>query len=494
MSLATEERFLQTTIVLVSAPLIVSNALQGNVAMNKSRSLIPIGTNSLRLQIEEMPIDQLQLNARSPRVYSDKQIVMLSRNIAMFGFVLPCLIDERNRLLVGHAWIAAAQRLGMKTIPVIRVTHLADIEQRAFILGHAKLAELGTWDESFVRSELQFLTELKIDFDFLAIGFETAEVDIILEDTIDETDDDATSLGPQKRAVARTGDLWQMDRNRIYCGDALAADSFEILLGGERAGLVLTDPPFNVRIRGHAGGAGEVQHREFPMASGEMTPDQFTSFLRNAMTYLAACSRDGSLHYVFMDWRHCLEILTAGNATYSELKNICVWRKGNAGMGSLYRSQHELVFVFKYGTAPHINNINLGVHGRNRSNVWDYAGINSFGKHRDELLGMHPTVKPVALIADIIKDASARGDLVLDSFGGVGGTLLAASKTGRRAALIEIDPLYVDTAIRRWQALTGKDAVCTHSGETFAERERTVTTDDADAVRATKIDGKGGTT
>jgi hypothetical protein len=201
--------------------------------MNESRSLIPIGTNSLRLQIEEMPIDQLQWNSRGPRVYSDKQIVMLSRNIAMFGVVLPCLINERNRLLVGHAWIAAAQRLGMKTIPVIRVTHLADIEQRAFILGHAKLAELGTWDENFVRSELQFLTELNIDFDFSAIGFETAEVDIILEDTIDETDDDTTSLGPNKRAISRAGDLWQMDDNRIYCGDALAAASFEILLGSE---------------------------------------------------------------------------------------------------------------------------------------------------------------------------------------------------------------------------------------------------------------------
>jgi DNA modification methylase len=242
------------------------------------------------------------------------------------------------------------------------------------------------------------------------------------------------------------------------------------LLGGERAQLVFTDAPYNVSVS-DIGGAGSVQHPQFAMASGEMTPEQFTSFLAQAAQNLAAHTVDGSLHYICMDWRHCQEILTAGNAAYSELKNICVWRKTNAGMGSLYRSQHEFVFVFKNGSAAHINNINLGAHGRNRSNVWDYAGINSFGQHRDELLAMHPTVKPVAMIADIIRDASARGDIVLDIFGGSGSTLIAAEKTKRRSALIEIDPFYVDIAIRRWQALTGKVAVCANSGATFTERE-----------------------
>jgi hypothetical protein len=208
-----------------------------------------------------------------------------------------------------------------------------------------------------------------------------------------------------------------------------------------------------------------------------MSPYQFSSFLTTSMENLAAYSRDGSLHYVFMDWRHCQEILSAGHAVYTDLKNICVWCKTNAGMGSFYRSQHELVFVFKNGNAPHVNNINLGVHGRNRSNVWGYAGINGFGRHRDELLAMHPTVKPVALLADVIKDASARGEFVLDAFGGSGSTLLAAEKTGRRAALIEIDPLYVDVAIRRWQASTGDKAFCASSGETFAEREAAIDTD-----------------
>jgi DNA modification methylase len=442
--------------------------------MNEKRSLVPFGRNSLRLQIEEVPISLLKRNARSPRVHPEKQIVMLARNMDTFGFVMPCIIDHRNRLLCGNARVEAAGRLGMETVPVIRVGHLNDAEQRALILADAKLAEHGTWNPEVLREEIQFFTDFNINFDFATIGFETAEVDIILESA--ENQDDPTDISPQQQPISRLGEVWQAGNHRICCGDALAAQSYEAVLNGNLAGLVITDPPFNVRISGHVGGSGEVQHREFAMASGEMAPDQFTSFLTNSMRNLATYSRDGSLHYVFMDWRHCSEILGAGNAIYAELKNICVWCKANAGMGSLYRSQHEFVFVFKNGHAPHINNINLGVHGRNRSNLWDYAGINGFGRHRDELLAMHPTVKPVALVADVIKDASARGDVVLDAFGGSGSTLLAAEKTGRRAALIEIDPLYVDVAIRRWQASTGGKAFCASSGQTFAEREAAIDT------------------
>ncbi|MFY9827933.1 MAG: DNA modification methylase [Rhodoplanes sp.] len=371
-------------------------------------------------------------------------------------------------------------------VPVIRIGHLSEIEKRAFIIADNKLAETAVWDPDVLRSELQVFTDLNIDFDFSVIGFETAEVDIILEHVADDADDNIPpSLDPNHQAISRGGDLWRAGQHCIYCGDALATDSYAALLGDERARLVFTDPPYNVRIRGHVGGAGGIQHCEFAMASGEMTSDQFTSFLANAMKNLATYSLDGSLHYICMDWRHCQEILAAGNAIYSELKNICVWYKTNAGMGSLYRSQHEFVFVYKNGTAPHINNVNLGGHGRNRSNVWPYGGINSFGKHRDELLVMHPTVKPVALVADVIKDASARGDLVLDAFGGSGSTLLAAERTKRRAALIEIDPLYVDRAIRRWQAFTGKEVVCARSGATFAEREAAMNAGPANAAGTT---------
>ncbi|MEG3805342.1 MAG: DNA methylase N-4 [Bradyrhizobiaceae bacterium] len=437
--------------------------------MSDKQDLVAVGRNSVFLQIKEVLISDLKPRSRNARIHPDKQIFMLARNIDTFGFLVPCVIDEKNQLLTGAARVMAAERLGMKTVPVIRVSHLSDAEKRGFVIADNKLAETAIWDPGVLGSELQFFSDLDINFDFSIIGFETAEIDVILQSPMDSTDD----LPPHAvrgTAISRSGDVWNAGPHRIFCGDALAPASYDPLLGGERAQLVFTDAPYNVSVS-DIGGAGSVQHPQFAMASGEMTPEQFTSFLAQAAQNLAAHTVDGSLHYICMDWRHCQEILTAGNAAYSELKNICVWRKTNAGMGSLYRSQHEFVFVFKNGSAAHINNINLGAHGRNRSNVWDYAGINSFGQHRDELLAMHPTVKPVAMIADIIRDASARGDIVLDIFGGSGSTLIAAEKTKRRSALIEIDPFYVDIAIRRWQALTGKVAVCANSGATFTERE-----------------------
>ena len=441
--------------------------------MNEGRSLVPLLSNSPRLEIEELEIRQLKRKARNPRQHPEKQVVMLSRNIDTFGFLVPCLIDEANNLLSGELRVEAAARLGMTRLPVIRVRHLSEAEKRAYIIADNKLAELAVWDREILRSELQFLKVLDVDFDFSVIGFETPEVDIILESDLDNPKEDALLLIDQNLpAVSRLGDFWRAERHRVFCGDALAALSYQTLLDGELAQLVVTDPPYNVPIHGHVGGCGTVHHREFPMASGEMSPGQFEAFLAVAATNMANFSTDGSLHYLFMDWRHTAEIIAAGKTAYSELKNICVWRKTNAGMGSLYRSQHEFVFVFKNGTAAHVNNVNLGVHGRNRSNVWDYEGINSFGKHRDELLAMHPTVKPVALITDVIKDASARGDWILDPFGGSGSTLVAAEKTQRRAAVIEIDPLYVDATVRRWQSFTGKTAVCARTGETFAEREQ----------------------
>lgn len=238
--------------------------------------------------------------------------------------------------------------------------------------------------------------------------------------------------------------------------------------GGERAQLVFVDPPYNVPIDGHVGGSGAVRHREFAMAAGEMSEAEFTAFLEIAFGHLARFSEDGSIHFVCMDWRHIVEVMTAGRKAYAELKNLCVWNKTNGGMGALYRSKHELVFVFKNGTARHINNVELGQHGRDRTNVWDYAGVNTMKADRMDELRMHPTVKPVALVADAILDCSNRRGIVLDSFGGSGSTLIAAERTGRRARLIELDPLYADVIIRRWQDLTGKDAVHADTGQTFA--------------------------
>ena len=263
--------------------------------------------------------------------------------------------------------------------------------------------------------------------------------------------------------------------HRLLCGDALDEGSYVTLLDGAKASLIFTDPPYNVAIDGHVGGKGQIHHRDFAMACGEMTSPAFSTFLTKTFQLLGANSIDGSIHYACMDWRHMQEMLAAGYAVYSELKNLCVWNKSNGGMGTFYRSKHELVFVWKSGTAPHLNNFELGQHGRNRTNVWDYPGVNTFRSGRMDELQMHPTVKPVALIADAIRDCSKQGNIVLDPFCGSGTILIAAERTGRKARALEIDPAYVDVAIRRWEALTGKSATLP-SGETFEEiaEQRTV--------------------
>jgi DNA modification methylase len=256
----------------------------------------------------------------------------------------------------------------------------------------------------------------------------------------------------------------------LICGDSTIGATYQALLGEDRAQLVFTDPPYNVPISGHVGGLGAIQHREFAMASGEMSSAEFTDFLHTVFGHLAAFSADGSIHFQCMDWRHLGEMLAAGKAAYSELKNICVWAKNNGGMGSLYRSQHELVFVFKSGTAPHINNVELGKYGRYRTNVWSYAGVNSFGEDRSDL-HLHPTVKPVAMVADAIRDCSHRKGAVLDAFVGSGTTLIAAEKTGRRGYGIEIDPAYCDVTMRRLRTVCGLDSVLEATGQRYTEVE-----------------------
>ena len=261
--------------------------------------------------------------------------------------------------------------------------------------------------------------------------------------------------------------FWILGDHRIFCGDARRRESFDILLSGEVAKLVFIDPPYNVKIRGHVSGKGRVKHREFMHASGEKTSAQFTKFLEESLSALAEHSIDGAIHFICSDWRHLDEMLAAGRRTYRELKNLVVWNKTNAGMGSFYRSQHELIFVWKNGRGKHVNNIELGRHGRNRSNVWTYAGVNAFGRERLDELGMHPTVKPVALVADAIRDCSRRGDVVLDSFAASGTTLIACERTQRKGRLIELDPVYCDQIVHRWQKLTGEMALHGHTGQPF---------------------------
>jgi len=421
------------------------------------------------MKIEHTPVRELRPYAANARTHSKKQVKQIARSIAKFGFCNPVLIDDTKQIIAGHGRVEAAKLLGIDAVPTCQLAHLSETDKRAYILADNKLAERAGWDKELLAIELQGLIELDVDIELT--GFDTSEIDIILEDAREATGDPSgpedevpNSLGP---AVTQTGDLWLLGTHRLLCGDARDQAAYDRLLEGAKAEFVFTDPPYNVAIDGHVCGLGRVHHREFAMGSGEMSEAEFTAFLKAVFGVLAENTVDGSIHQICMDWRHMDEMLGAGRAVYSELKNLCVWNKNNGGMGTFYRSKHELVFVWKSGTAPHINNFELGQHGRHRANVWDYPGINTMRAGRLEELAMHPTVKPVILVADALKDCSRRRGLVLDPFCGSGTILIAAERTGRKARALEIDPTYVDVAVRRWQTYTGKSAVSSGSGETF---------------------------
>lgn len=414
-------------------------------------------------------IDQLRPSPHNARTHSKHQIRQIANSITAFGFTNPILIDKENTIIAGHGRLRAAELLGMEQVPTIRLENLTPEQIRAYILADNKLAENAGWDRSILAIELQHLLTLDEQSDITVTGFEIPEIDLILQEaqTPDPGDDLPFEVaGP---AVTEPGDLWQLGRHRILCGNSLHDDSYKALMGGRRAAVVFADVPYNVPIQGHVCGKGSVQHREFQMVSGEMSEAEFVAFLSTALRLLANHSTPGSVHFICQDWRHMKELLAAGGEAYDSLLNLCVWVKDNGGMGSFYRSRHELVFVFRSGKGSHRNNIQLGKFGRYRTNVWEYPGINTLYKQGDEgnLLAMHPTVKPVQLVADAILDSSAHGDIVLDGFLGSGSTLLAAERVGRICYGIEIDPEYVDVAIRRWQRHTGDHAVHAVSGKRF---------------------------
>jgi 16S rRNA G966 N2-methylase RsmD len=425
-------------------------------------------------RIELVLVSRLAPYKGNARTHSRKQIRQIADSIERFGFTNPILIDDHGEIIAGHGRVAAAKLLGLNEVPTLRLSHLSATEKRAYVLADNKLAEKAGWDREILAIELQALIDL--DFEVELTGFAMGEIDIILENA-DEAKGEAA--GPEDEvpepipgpSVSQPGDLWLLDKHRIFCGDALDHSAYERLLDGERAEFIFTDPPYNVPIDGNVCGKGAIRHREFAMASGEMSKEAFTGFLTAAFRHLVAHSTDGSIHEICMDWRHIAEMMAAGNEVYTELKNLCVWAKTNAGMGSFYRSRHELVFVWKSGAGPHVNNFELGQHGRSRTNVWEYAGISTMRAGRLEELAMHPTVKPVALVADAIKDCSRRGGLVLDPFCGSGTILIAAERTGRTARTLEIDPQYVDVAIRRWQTYSGKAATLAVTGQSFEEIE-----------------------
>lgn len=417
-------------------------------------------------------IDQLKPNPKNPRSHSPKQIRQIANSIRTFGFNVPALVDAQLNVVAGHGRLLACRQLGWDEVPTISLGHLSETQAKAFLIADNRLTENSEWNDRLLAEQLKELSLLDLDFRLDVIGFDMPEIDFRIESLTenDVTDDPADEVPlPNGPAISVVGDIWCLGDHRLYCGSAIDEPTYLLLMVGNKAGLVFTDPPYNVPVQGHVSGKGALVHREFAMASGEMTEAQFVEFLGKTCRLLADHSTSGSVHYVCMDWRHVGELLAAGKGVYSGLLNICVWNKSNGGMGSLYRSQHELVFVFKNGKAPHCNNVQLGKYGRHRTNIWSYPGINNFGRGTEEgnLLAMHPTVKPVALVADAILDCSNRGDIVLDAFLGSGSTLIACERTGRRCHGIEIDPLYVDTAIRRWQKYTGASAVRTADGRTF---------------------------
>lgn len=438
------------------------------------RPAVPTPASTPRAQhIQNVSIDQLQPEPTNARLHPLKHVKQLAKSIETFGFNVPILVDADYRVVAGHGRLLAARHLGWAEVPTITLEHLTPEQARAYRIADNRLTECSSWDETLLAQELKFLASAELDFDLDAIGFDLPEIDLRIQslEVGDEPPTPAGAQSPSEPDVTVASDVWQLGPHRIACGSALDAAVYQRLLGDERAAMVFCDPPYNVRVADIVG-KGAIQHPEFGMASGEMSPAGFTQFLTGFLQHARVHCDGGALLYVCMDWRHLRELSAAGDAVELALKNVVVWDKGCGGMGSLYRSQHELIFVYKNGAERHTNNVQLGRFGRNRTNVWQYPGVNSFARETGEgnLLALHPTVKPVALVADALLDASDRGDIVLDPFLGSGTTVVAAEKTGRVGYGIELDPRYVDVAVRRWQRLTGHSATCATSGMSFDER------------------------
>lgn len=422
------------------------------------------------LQVIYRPRTALKPHPQNPNTHSAKQVELIARSIRDFGWTNPIIIDEDDKVLAGHGRLLAAAKIGIDMVPTICVAHLSPAQRRAYVILDNRLSEVGgTWNRRLLALEHEAIQLLDPEFDLTSTGFELDDIAIMFDNLNDISEDRTPEPDRKGPAVAKVGDLWLLGHHRLYCGDARMAASFEALLGTEKAQMVIVDAPYNVRIGGNC--VAEGKHREFIMASGEMTRTEFADFLTGVFAHLITFSVDGSLHYLFMDWRHMAEMVLA-TSQYAEQKNLIVFDKISAGMGTCYRSQHELIWLMKNGTGPHINNFLLGQKGRHRTNVWSYPGLNGAVPDRQKLLALHPTVKPLALISDAIKDCSKKGGLILDCFAGSGTIIMAAERTGRRAAAMELDAHYVDVAIRRWQADTGQKAVLAHDGRSFGELEQ----------------------
>lgn len=422
---------------------------------------------ALQLAIQYVPTDSLSLPNRHPRRKNKKAIRQVADSIENFGFNNPICVGDNNTVRVGVVRLLAAKELKLSLVPIIRLSHLTDVQLRLYSIADNKLSELSGWDDEVLAAELAELDSLTDNLELT--GFSLAEIEDRIHPAVpaSKADDDIPERGGVP--VSQLGDIFIFEGgHRVICGDARDSKVLEALMQSDKARIVTTDPPYGIAILGMVSGKGRVQHREFVMGAKGTTEEELLDLLTSSAANMAAWTVDGGMHFIFMDFRHMKEIVLMGEAVYKDRpKQVCVWVKASGGMGSFYRSQHEFCFIFKVGSAPHINNFGLGGTGRYRTNCWFYDGQSGFHSGRDEELAMHPTVKPVAMIMDVIKDCSNKGDIVLDGFGGSGTTLVAAHKTKRRARLVELDPLYVDVIIRRFQSLTGTPAIRERDGRTF---------------------------
>jgi DNA modification methylase len=421
--------------------------------------------------IQMRPPGSLRPNPRNARTHSKKQIRQLANSIKAAGFIGAVVVDETDMVLAGHARLAACKLLEMHLVPTLTVAGLSEAQKRAFVIADNKIPENAGWDRELLVLELGELAELlpALNLDVTVTGFEPAEIDMLFADQgspkPDPEDEFPMVAGD---AITRSGDLWCLGQHRLLCGDARSRADLDRLMNDARAQMIFADPPYNVRIAS-VQGRGRIKHQEFAFASGEMSEQEYVAFLQETLSKAARVSVEGAVHYVCVDWRHIAELIAAGRLIYGAMLNLCVWTKSNPGQGSFYRSQHELIGVFRVGNVGHQNNVDLGRFGRNRTNVWLYPGVSGFGAGRQDTLAMHPTVKPIALVADAMRDCTTKGDVVLDPFLGSGTTILAAEKIGRRAYGLEFEPRYVDVAIPRWEAYTKAEAVLEGDGRTYAE-------------------------
>jgi DNA modification methylase len=432
----------------------------------------PTFERASELQVQYVDLAQLTHDPANSRFHAPAQIKQIAASVKAFEFNSPILVDKDYKILAGHGRALALKLLGWTNVPVIMLDHLTPEQARAYAIADNKLTDNSSFDKRQLALHFKALAELDLGFSLEATGFTMGEIDLSIESLsvtsdvagADTADEGAPPTGP---AVAKLGQVWRLGKHRLICGSSLEEASFARLLGGELVQCAFNDPPYGPSMRSYFGARAK---REFVQGSDDLTDEALSTFLGTALELAVRHSANGAVHFNCIDWRGQRVMLNVCAELYGQHLNTCVWSK-NPGMGALYRSAHEMVLVHRVGKSRHRNNVQLGKWGKNRTNVWSYPGASMFvrGSEDGDLIAHHPTPKPVALVKDALLDVSARGELVLDAFTGAGATLLACERTGRRFRGIELDPLYIDLAIRRWQRLTGENAVLESTGERFDE-------------------------